>query len=412
MKTPVDGSPQLSRSVSERHRLACLQGALVLVLVSAPAPVFAEDDGPFGGLVRSQAYVFEFDDNNVPTGRRHGNGAAVSLRGMYDDLFANLRITVAAQYGVLSGDNIMQAVEAERSSRLSWRYSGETDSALDVDRLAIQFATSNWEAMFGRMPVNLSRTFYFTPNDFFAPFAAQAFFREYKPGVDALRLAWEPQPLWRLSVISIEGYARDMSTDTGWSVEPDAERRSWVGVASAPVAGTELGVLGGHVRDRKVIGGSVQTSLFSLLDIRAEGHRAELDQAPHGSYARWAAGLGYRPSAELDLRYEYYYQGDGAHEVKRYRMNPLDSMYLARRYASAGLVWQASPLTTLNSVWLRNGIDHSSMIIFGLVHSLADDSDIDLTFSVPRGKPVKNYRIESEYGAYPVSVVLEWRAHF
>jgi hypothetical protein len=47
------------------------------------------------------------------------------------------------------------------------------------------------------------RLYYFTPNDFFASYAAQTFYRSYKPGVDAARLDWQWSELSQISLMTV-----------------------------------------------------------------------------------------------------------------------------------------------------------------------------------------------------------------
>jgi hypothetical protein len=52
----------------------------------------------------------------------------------------------------------------------------------------------------------LASTYYFSPNDFFAPFTADTFYREYKAGVDAVRLDINLGTLSQLTLIGALTY--------------------------------------------------------------------------------------------------------------------------------------------------------------------------------------------------------------
>ena len=91
--------------------------------------------------------------------------------------------------GSVVAESLTPAFDTQRSSALyqSQHDTGNVRAFLVVDSLAGQWTTSHLDLTVGRQPVNLATTFYFAPNDFFAPFAAQEVYRVYKPGVDAAR---------------------------------------------------------------------------------------------------------------------------------------------------------------------------------------------------------------------------------
>jgi len=106
------------------------------------------------------------------------------------------------------------ALDTERSAALDWSYSDDDYAHLAIDRLNARWSAQRLDVRVGRQPVNLATTFYFTPNDFFAPFAAQAFFRVYKPGVDAARADYRLDNLSTVSLISVLGYEPDAEAET------------------------------------------------------------------------------------------------------------------------------------------------------------------------------------------------------
>lgn len=385
---------------------------VLLVLFSGMARA---DEGESRLLLRAWAYSYEFDEDDFYTNDWRDSGTGVLGRLMYEKLEADASVSVALQYAAISDINtgaVGNTVDIERSNTLSWRHAGDSYSAADIDRLNLGYNKNKFSASIGRMAINLSRTFYFSPNDFFAPFAAYAFYREHKAGVDAVRMSWEPVELSRLSLLSVEGYSPDIQSDTGWSEKPDGDRRSYLTSLTTIVANAELGLMGGHVRDARIFGASLQTGLGDVFDVRAEGHIAEPDVDRDLDSAQWAAGLGYRPNADVDLRVEYYRNGKGATEPMNYNVLLADSPYLGRHYAAAGIVYQWSAVTIFNAVVLGNLDDDSGLASFNFVRSLSDESDMDISLSIPYGERSDTAIIESEYGLYPASISIEWRSYF
>lgn len=131
----------------------------------------------------------------------------------------------------------------ERSSMLQWRKPVSGHTQLVVDQLHLQGSVQRMDITLGRQPVNLATTFYFTPNDFFAPFAADTFYRSYKPGVDALRLEVRTGDLSQLSLIGALGYQADRQRGNGWSTQPSRQRSSAIARYSVVVNNQEWAVL-------------------------------------------------------------------------------------------------------------------------------------------------------------------------
>ncbi len=77
----------------------------------------------------------------------------------------------------------------QRSSAFEWEQRNDSyaQAGLGIDRFNLRLSTDSLDLTVGRQAINLGTVFYFTPNDFFGPFSPNAFFRLYKPGVDAAR---------------------------------------------------------------------------------------------------------------------------------------------------------------------------------------------------------------------------------
>lgn len=94
---------------------------------------------------------------------------------------------------------------------LHWLNHSKSELALlgrnhTIDRLAIGYQQPAFSLKLGRQAINLASTYYFSPNDFFAPFTADTFYREYKAGVDAVRLDINLGTLSQLTLIGALTY--------------------------------------------------------------------------------------------------------------------------------------------------------------------------------------------------------------
>ncbi len=302
------------------------------------------------------------------------------------------------------------SLSTERSALLEHSFSNSDYLRFAVDRLALRWSGRKLDLTIGRQAINLATTFYFTPNDFFAPFAAQTFYRLYKPGVDALRAEFSLGEFSQLSLMSVLGYERDAGSDTGWSSGPDSRRISNLLRWSDVYGNFEGTLIAGRVVERNIIGGALQGELFEWLGIRLEGHHAD---ATAEDYRQFTLGLEHRWESSLELRLELFYNGAGTSAVSRYQLLAAAgaSQYLARRYGALGGRYDITPLLVGEAVVISNLDDQSHLLSLNVTYSLSNESETVLNASIPFGrKPVAV--LKSEFGAYPKSINLEFRFYF
>jgi len=262
------------------------------------------------------------------------------------------------------------SLSVERSGALTWlqHSSGNSEGRFVVDSVSASLSTVHADFTIGRQPINLATTFYFTPNDFFAPFAAQEFFRVYKPGVDAARAEIRLGNLSQLSLIGVLGYEPDPTTGNGWSREPDFSRVSLLARIAAAKWDFEWAALGGTVRDSTVIGGSLQGELWDWLGIRAEGHYADAENSRATSAGAATLGFEHKFPSSLTVRLEQFFNGKGFHDINEVNAalvaGQLDLSYLGRHYTAVGVSYEFSPLLVGEGLLLNNWSDHSQLCSF------------------------------------------------
>ena len=300
-------------------------------------------------------------------------------------------------------------IDVERSSALEWNLKDGVYAPLAIDRLNARITHNRLDFILGRQPINLATTYYFTPNDFFAPFAAQSFYRVYKSGVDAARVEVRLGQLSQLSLISVLGYERDPASDTGWSENPDSDRTSYVARASTALHTFEWALLGGTVREVGVIGGSVQGELFGWLGVRGEGHHADPDDPAVSPSTEITLGVEHKWESSLNIRLEQFYHGSGAGSVNEYSPS---TIYLARNYTALGIGYEFTPLWIGEFLALFNWTDYSTLLTGNAVYSLSDESEISFIVGFPVGKKPEGPEIKSEFGTYPYYLNIEVRSYF
>jgi len=401
---------------------------LLLSTLSVPARAFYEwqsDDASLDlrALVRGFGIAFENPENQFFYEDKSGISAATVARLiMYARADQHLGFEVNAYQTYIPASmtsrqgSLGTPLDVERSTALEWSFSDDDYVHLAIDRLNVRWSHNRLDLIVGRQPINLATTFYFTPNDFFAPFSAQVFYRMYKPGVDAVRAEVRLGNLSQLSLISVLGYKYDLDSETGWSDDPDSDRTSYVGRVSTTFRNFEWALLGGVVREADVIGGSLQGEMFQWLGVRAEGHVSDPDDSQRNSYSELSFGIEHRWKNSLDLRLEQFYHGKGAGSVSDYNTTPTaaqsESIYLGRSYTALGIGYEFTPLVNAKMLAIANLTDHSYLLSFNAIYSLSDEAELAVNLGVPIGKKPEGDEIKSEFGLYPYSVNIEVRCYF
>jgi hypothetical protein len=301
--------------------------------------------------------------------------------------------------------------DVERSSLLTWEQhdSGRTRSELLVDDLSLQYRSGRLDLAVGRQPVNLATTFYFVPNDFFAPFAPQTFFRNYKPGVDGLRADFRLAALSQLTFLAVLAYDRDGSAANGWNRAPNWSETSLLLRAAREMRGFAWALLAGTVNDKTIFGGSIQGELFELVGLRAEGHYGVPEDGEGGSSFKLAVGLEKLYANNFSWRLEYF-QNRGADPGRDNNLPPTTG--LNRDYGALGLGYEFTPLLNGGLVVLINPGDDSRLFSGNLLYSLSDEAELSLILSLPSGARPTATAVASEFGSQPRTVLLEYRLYF
>jgi hypothetical protein len=375
------------------------------------------------GLVRGFGMAWENPEDQYFYEDRSDSGMAGLLRlmaqaqsGQYLTFNANVYQTHIPTSMVSSRGGIGTSLDVERSAALEESFSQDSYTHLAVDQLNTRWSQDRVDLSIGRQPINLATTFYFTPNDFFAPFSAQAFYRVYKPGVDAARADIRLTDLSQFSLISVLGYDRDPGSDTGWSEEPNSDRISYIARIFTVFCDFDWSLLGGVVQDRDIIGGSLQGELFQWLGIRAEGHWADPEDVDQESYMQVSVGFEHRWENSLNIRLEQFHNDSGVDSVSAYGMayisthNP--SPYLAQDYTALGMGYELTPLLNAEILAIRNWLDDSCLISANAVYSLSDEAELTINGSVPVGEKPDGPIIRSEFGLYPAAIQIEIRLYF
>ena len=309
-------------------------------------------------------------------------------------------------------------LEIERSS-LFFRQqhdTGNSQASFTLDTVNFSLGDDASELIIGRQPINLSVTFYFTPNDFFAPFAPQNFYRVYKPGVDAVRYERRIADLSQLTIVGVLGFYEDSDTGSGWSRAPDWQRTSIIGRFTTVRGDFEWGALGGVLREYSVVGTSLQGEFFDWLGIRAEGNYKASWKEDLRNGLELSVGLEHRFSGRMIARLEQLHNGTGYSSIKEVNEaladGTMQSGYLGRDYTAFAVNYEFTPLLFGDFLYLRNWTDSSQSFSFNSVYSLSDESELACTLTIPLGDRPEEGGIRTEFGSLPARLSVEYRLYF
>ncbi|MHB1351505.1 MAG: hypothetical protein ACYCYR_16750 [Desulfobulbaceae bacterium] len=308
--------------------------------------------------------------------------------------------------------------DVERSSLFSQEQheSGNTRADLVLDTGSLTWGTERSALTLGRQPVQFTVTSSFSPNDFFAPFAPQQFYRVYKPGVDALRYEHRLADLTQFSLVGVLGYEEDPDSANGWRREPDWQHTSLLGRYVRSAGRLEWGMLAGVVREDNIVGASLQGELNDWLGLRAEGHFRDSHQDTDSSGSVLSVGLEHRFASSLTVRMEQMYNSFGYDSIaeadQALASSALAPGYLGQHYSAFAMGYEFSPLLTGELLFLRNWSDHSHSVSCYAVYSLADEAELALQVTLPAGKEPDAQSMGSELGMQPLRVALEYRYYF
>lgn len=310
--------------------------------------------------------------------------------------------------------------EVNRSSYLDhhWHSSDAFDGYLNIDRLNLKGALGKLQWAAGRFPINFSTTYIFTPNDLFSPFRPHHAYREYKPGVDAVRADLQWGELGQISAIGVAGFS---SSSKIGRVGIQKENHFSPGESSAILRvtntyhGYELALFGGKNGEFDIAGFSSQGEWFDQLGVKAEGHQKKSRRDGFAA-TEVAVAFDYRLAEPLLFQFEEFYHGAGYRRASQYREleeDPHPPLYfLGTNYSAVMLNYDVTSLTQLRPIFIGNHTDQSAMVYLSVQHSVAENSELSASVLMPRGKGPDKEFLRSEYGAYPKVLTIDFGIYF
>ncbi|UCF80048.1 MAG: hypothetical protein JSV08_05865 [Acidobacteriota bacterium] len=336
------------------------------------------------------------------------------------------RLRVSSRYaGAGMGAGVLPA-EAKvpfRSRQLDWQIDASSDDTYtyrhEIDRAFLALHPSWGEFSIGRQAIGLGRGVLFSAVDVFSPFSPLEVDREWRRGVDAVRLEYRASGTASAEIIGAFGEHWDESALLGrvrgifGNVDGEllfgkrARDRMYAGTLSAAVgdaeAHLELAVF--DVPERHPDGGP-------FCDDRLVGKTVL-----GGSYT-FGVGDG------LTLLAEYHYSGFGSEDVEdasaRLVMDPVfmkrylrgDFQIFSQHAAALRASYMVSSTWTASLLVIGSPEDGSGVASPSLTWDVAENVSFVASAFVPWGAEPSGGRIESEYGGAPLSLFLQISVYF
>ena len=339
-----------------------------------------------------------------------GTGMVGRLRIMPVATFGDLVLDVAYEHvltrtppgGGISITNPGGDAESTDWLDLGWtvREDEQTTWSHRFDRLALSFETGAFEFTAGRQAISWATTLFMTPADPFSPFDPSDPFREYRGGVDALRIRTFPGPFSELEFV-LRG------ADTPGGATTTALLRGQTSVGGGVWS---VGAWAGALHD-EAAGAAFMTGSLGSTAVRAE---ATIREHPDGGTAlRVSAGADrfFRPAdRDLYLIVEFQHDEFGATDAagllpaatslpyQRGEMQALGQNTLAVQAS-----YQVYPLVSVAVMGLANLEDFSELFSLSLAWSASQSASVSIGAFIGAGDdsldPVTGFG--SEYGLVP-----------
>ncbi|MHC1745299.1 MAG: hypothetical protein AB9873_20035 [Syntrophobacteraceae bacterium] len=344
--------------------------------------------------------------------------STVELSGGSPLSFGSGSISPATRYRVLGGGwNVLEDDQVLSTSLF--------------DRFNAKFSSGWGDVTLGRQAITFGKTYFWNPLDVFFPFDSTQFDRDYKPGVDALRV---DIPLGRFSGINLVGSAGPEIPVGPSGARNDPKDASWygsaiLGRAFSNVGGWDLSLQGGKIYGGYHLGAGVvgdvgpiqvRAEAAQFLPMRATPLPAPLEGELFWSHFLGVLGLGHRFENGLTLDFEYFYNGAGD-------PNDLNSALVRTQFGAslqmsrhlAGMVaqYEFTPLVTGRLAAISSLSDASTQLQPIVTFSLSDEMDLLVGLMLNFGPPPEqssgaSVNVQSEFGTLPTIFFTEWKLYF
>ena len=304
-----------------------------------------------------------------------------------------------------------------------WEWVEEEDVAATafVDRVNARVAFERADLVVGRQAISLGKAYFWNPLDVFLAFGATQFDRDYKPGVDAVRLDVSLGDFSGVNLIGVPGLEDSAAPREGAWYRSAVLARGFGNLRTWDVAAQAGKILGGY-QIGGAVAGEIAAGEIDALEVRGEAAyflaQDATGPAPDDHLSA-VFGLGYS-FVEGDLQTQIEYLFNGAAEgprSARFASIAAGRLQHVNRHLMGGLAtYQLHPLVIGSIALVRGMEDGSSLLQPGLVYSAADEVEVLFGAVVARGSRPRvdegGLDLRSEFGTYPSYYYVESKIYF
>ncbi|MBW1809235.1 MAG: hypothetical protein JRJ19_08510 [Deltaproteobacteria bacterium] len=390
--------------------------------VNYKQPVLFGDDNPADGF--SQTML------RLTIGGRPTDWFSYEVHGLQDLVFSTSGGGMSLGSGMFAGQG---TATRYRALYLSWEWADDDNvqAHMWLDRCNLKFVLPFADVTIGRQAITFGKAYFWNPLDVFLAFDPTQFDRDYKSGVDALRI---DIPLGDFSGINIIGVlGRDLSIYREYRSDSFADI-SWNGSAALARVFTNIwewdfAIQGGKVYGGYQVGGAasgelgplaIRAELAYLLASDSQSLPLFPDQKEIFNHLSAVVGVGHRFENTLDIEAEYIYNGSGDSDnlmAAALRMGGGGSYHMGEHLLGVVASYEILPILKGSLAWIFSFSDYSSLIQPGLSLSVSDEADLIFGAIIglgarATGDNMLNFEIHSEFGTYPNFYYMEFKFYF
>ena len=304
-----------------------------------------------------------------------------------------------------------------------WGEDGHVSARIWLDRVNLKFSLPWFDVTAGRQAVTFGKAHFWNPLDVFLAFDPRQFDRDFKAGVDALRV---DIPLGDFSGVTLVGAAGRGEADPD---DPGSDDIGWYGSAVVARVFTNMwdwdfAVQGGKIFGGYQVGAAVSGEL-GPIEVRSEGaYFMAMPGDPLPDHFSGVLGVGHRFEFDLLIEAEYLYNGSGDADdlqgVLEDRLGPGRTFHLGEHLLGMIASYEVLPILRGTLAWIFSLSDYSSLLQPGFVLSVSDECDFIFGAIIALGaRPVGgsvsvfprnfDFGLQSEFGTYPNVYYMEFK---